>query len=588
MNCKEIIIDSLRLSNNNGGLNIEQIDSSGNVDGEMLVNEIYIDGLKLELNDTYDGLQLTGINENVEISEGIINVNSLITNDFIIQNNELTSLIHTSDVTVNVDSSGVTLTNSSGIIITTHNKLNLLNDNEYRVTYRLNYENDDITLLKSSQIIEIYVTIQYYDLEGGFHGMTDVSGNNYLDLTTNEGDYDVSSLYKVRIVILNDVPNIYMWGIMCEILEKSTVTYILHIYSDVYGIPNSTYTPMYENRLSYTPAFDTQSSEYIMDLYSWLFANTPYSSPALMRISVWVKTIENVFEYKTLVVPTTGYIYDMSYMTLISQYEPLPSLDYTIGSGRLDIPVSMQGTYTAYDQFLAKQAARRWSSLVKSPINSSHQIDMTVKFSQLGTNILGSAGPTNFTYQNRWYTTAGRVELNTLYWDDEKTVFKHNHLPLAYFTLLHEMGHVLGIGTLWLDHGLISSGSWYRDTQWWNSDYTSALYIGSNAVREYKAYISLSDLSLDLNNIQGIPIEDDGGAGTKGGHLEEGDSTSITGGHFPRTFGDGIAHPGLDHELMTGWAESGLVPEPLSKITIGMLNDLGYDTDYAKADDYIL
>ena len=48
----------------------------------------------------------------------------------------------------------------------------------------------------------------------------------------------------------------------------------------------------------------------------------------------------------------------------------------------------------------------------------------------------------------------------------------------------------------------------------------------------------------------------------------------------------GIKHEGLDNELMTGYSESSAIPEPLSRITVGMIHDLGYEVNYEKADSF--
>ena len=116
--------------------------------------------------------------------------------------------------------------------------------------------------------------------------------------------------------------------------------------------------------------------------------------------------------------------------------------------------------------------------------------------------------------------------------------------------------------------------------EYWNSNYTNALYIGENGFREYKKYI-LSKNNIKENRILGIPVEDNGGAGTKGGHTEEGDMN-----HKDRYY-HGIKHEGLDNELMTGYSENSPIPEPLSTITIGMLHDLGYNVNYDKADIFL-
>ena len=83
-----------------------------------------------------------------------------------------------------------------------------------------------------------------------------------------------------------------------------------------------------------------------------------------------------------------------------------------------------------------------------------------------------------------------------------------------------------------------------------------------------------------------IPVEDDGGGGTAGGHPEEGFEN---GQSQNNRYNDGILHPGLEHELMTGWAEnSNSVSEPFSRITIAMLEDMGFSVNYSVADSYTL
>ena len=104
------------------------------------------------------------------------------------------------------------------------------------------------------------------------------------------------------------------------------------------------------------------------------------------------------------------------------------------------------------------------------------------------------------------------------------------------------MGHILGIGTLWSSKGL-------------KSGFT---YTGSNALAEYRV---LSGNSSALS----IPLETGGGSGTAGVHWSE------------ATFGN---------ELMTGYV--GSAPDPLSRMTIASLKDLGYSVNLGAADPYAL
>ena len=109
----------------------------------------------------------------------------------------------------------------------------------------------------------------------------------------------------------------------------------------------------------------------------------------------------------------------------------------------------------------------------------------------------------------------------------------------------------------------------------WRSSLSSNLFgniVFTNAVREYKSYYP----DISSNDFIGIPIEDDGGAGTAGAHSEESETRIL----------DGNSHPALGTELMTGAAESGTTTMPLSRISIGMLEDIGYGVDYSKADDF--
>lgn len=108
---------------------------------------------------------------------------------------------------------------------------------------------------------------------------------------------------------------------------------------------------------------------------------------------------------------------------------------------------------------------------------------------------------------------------------------------------MHELGHSLGIGSLWKTKNL-TSGSGTTDPR----------YVGINGQREYAAL---------GGNLGSVPEENEGGSGTAESHWRE------------KSFGN---------ELMTGYLNSG--SNPMSRLTIGSLQDLGYSVDYARADAY--
>lgn len=118
---------------------------------------------------------------------------------------------------------------------------------------------------------------------------------------------------------------------------------------------------------------------------------------------------------------------------------------------------------------------------------------------------------------------------------------------LAMDVLTHELGHVLGIGTLW-DGGLPVGDL----TQTIAGD---VRFIGAGASA------AAVRLGLSASVDEGALIEDEGGMGTAGGHWRE------------RVFLG---------ELMTGWINA--APNPLSILTVQALRDLGYAVTETGAD----
>ncbi|APT33498.1 hypothetical protein MCBMB27_04207 [Methylobacterium phyllosphaerae] len=113
--------------------------------------------------------------------------------------------------------------------------------------------------------------------------------------------------------------------------------------------------------------------------------------------------------------------------------------------------------------------------------------------------------------------------------------------------IAHEMGHVIGIGTIWARKDVIQGiGT------------PNPVFLGQNAMRAY------GQLRGAANPLP-VPVENTGGPGTAGGHWRE------------TVFGT---------ELMTGFVSQ--AGNPLSLMTLESLSDLGYTIDRSTADPYVL
>jgi hypothetical protein len=108
------------------------------------------------------------------------------------------------------------------------------------------------------------------------------------------------------------------------------------------------------------------------------------------------------------------------------------------------------------------------------------------------------------------------------------------------------MGHVLGIGTIWSNKRLLKGAGTSNPT-----------FRGTAAMKEYGKLKSVSTAP--------VPVENHGGQGTADSHWRE------------TVFGS---------ELMTGYVAN--PPNPLSRMTIASLQDLGYVVNMGVAEPYAL
>jgi hypothetical protein len=217
------------------------------------------------------------------------------------------------------------------------------------------------------------------------------------------------------------------------------------------------------------------------------------------------------------------------------------------------IKVRFLGGLTQPQRNAFKAAADRWTRVIAGDLPSvmvdGERIDDLLILAQ-GRQIdgvgktLGQAGPTDLRP-----TTAGAASLlpakGIMYFDTADLADMEQDGTLAD-VVAHEMGHVIGVGTIWEDKNLLSGAGSRNPT-----------FVGAAAMAEYG--------TLRGGTPKPVPVEGSGGAGTRDSHWRE-------------TL--------FRHELMSGWVET--PNNALSRLTVASLKDLGYVVDLAAAERYSL
>ncbi len=210
------------------------------------------------------------------------------------------------------------------------------------------------------------------------------------------------------------------------------------------------------------------------------------------------------------------------------------------------IQLSISGM-TASQQQIFSQAAARWEEIIVGDLPNATYLGVAVDDLLIHARaveidgpggILGQAAPDAFR-PGTLLPYHGFMEFDSA----DLAVLEAEGDLLA--VILHEMGHVIGIGTLWSPLGLLSGGTT-----------NNPIFTGSQATAAYSQLFGVP--------AAGVPVENTGGPGTRNAHWRE----SI-----------------FVNELMTGYLGPGNV-NPISVITVASLADIGYTVNMAQADPY--
>jgi hypothetical protein len=217
------------------------------------------------------------------------------------------------------------------------------------------------------------------------------------------------------------------------------------------------------------------------------------------------------------------------------------------------IEVRFLGGLTTAQKNAFKSAADRWASVIVGDLPSV-QVDGEVIDDLLilaqgvpidgPGRILGQAGPTHLRPSSagkfKFLPVKGIMSFDTA---DLASMQKDGTLKDV---IAHEMGHVVGIGTIWERRGLLK-----------DAGLSTVRFTGKNAKREFG--------KLKKKAATDVPVENTGGPGTADGHWRE----SV-----------------FRNELMSGFIAA--AGNPLSRLTVASLQDMGYEVDLAKAEAYSL
>ena len=196
---------------------------------------------------------------------------------------------------------------------------------------------------------------------------------------------------------------------------------------------------------------------------------------------------------------------------------------------------------------LFQTVARRWEGIIigdlpdvsfgKDRVIDDIEIDVRTPFIDGVGRTLGQAGP-------RGLRSGSSLPYSGVIEFDQADLNAAESNGTLDELITHEVGHVLGFGSLWPTKGLIQGAGG-----------NNPRYIGSQALQ---AFNDIFDL-----NASSIPLENRGGIGSRDFHWRE----SV-----------------FQTELMSSLLGQGA--SPLSRISIGAIADLGYQVNFNAADVY--
>jgi hypothetical protein len=243
-----------------------------------------------------------------------------------------------------------------------------------------------------------------------------------------------------------------------------------------------------------------------------------------------------------------------NYKAYQAKADPRRAKEIAATTSPFTIEVRFLGGLNATQQAAFTAAADRWTTVIVGDLPSVRVDgevidDVVIRAQGVAIDgpgkILGQAGPTHLRPPSAgaaaYLTAKGIMSFDTA------DLAKMQSAGTLTDVITHEMGHVLGIGTLWERKDLLKRPG----TQ-------NPVFAGAGAMDEYK-------LLRGGGRRRRVPVENTGGPGTAGGHWRE---------------------TVFQNELMSGFISA--PGNPLSRMTVASLGDLGYEVDVDAGEPYVL
>ncbi|HEY9836481.1 MAG TPA: PPC domain-containing protein, partial [Vampirovibrionales bacterium] len=170
------------------------------------------------------------------------------------------------------------------------------------------------------------------------------------------------------------------------------------------------------------------------------------------------ESIRQFLDPGTYILQAIAFNHNTADYTLNSHFTPSPT-DPQAFSLQLNFGPGTETLTSSHRQTIRKAADRIEQIVTQSPFNVPHTLIVDIESGDFGPGFLASAGPTRV----RRLDTApipvhGEIVFNT---NPESGLLEHPRY--LYDTMVHELTHVVGFGTLWADYNAIM-------------DYTQGLY----------------------------------------------------------------------------------------------------------------